>query len=88
MSNIDQALALINTLNSAEISQVVEAVKLRRNYIGMQAKHAFNIGDRVTFTGRRGVTVTGTVTKKAIKNIVVDTVQGKWKVPASMLSAA
>jgi|TARA_R110000744_G_scaffold240788_1_gene358167 hypothetical protein len=88
MSNLDTVIAGINTLNAEEVSAVVEAVKLRRNFISMQMKRSFSIGDTVSFTGRRGVKVTGTVTKKAIKNITVDTAQGKWKVPASMLVAA
>ena len=35
------------------------------------AKHKFNVGDRVAFTGRKGQTVTGRVMRKCQKNLVV-----------------
>jgi len=43
-------------------------------------------GDRVSFNGRRGLTE-GTVMKVNIKNVVVDCApNGRWNVPASMLT--
>jgi hypothetical protein len=45
------------------------------------------IGDTVSFTGRGGRLVEGTVLKVKIKNVSVDTgVTGRWNVPASMLT--
>jgi hypothetical protein len=44
------------------------------------------IGDKVSFTGRGGRLVTGTVDKVKIKNVLVDTGMGRWNVPASMLT--
>jgi hypothetical protein len=47
--------------------------------------HTVQVGDRVKFTGRGGRLVSGSVTKKAIKYVTVDTGSVKWKVPANML---
>tara|TARA_R110002051_G_scaffold297620_1_gene364102 strand:- start:602 stop:772 length:171 start_codon:yes stop_codon:yes gene_type:complete len=52
------------------------------------AVHGLNVGDKVKFTGRRGETVTGTIEKKAIKNVIIDTGAGKWRVPASIVTVA
>jgi len=37
---------------------------------------------------KRGMTMSGTVSKIAIKYVTVSTPQGLWKVPANMLEAA
>ena len=44
-----------------------------------------NVGDKVFFMSK-GSKVNGTIRKKNIKRIVVDTDQGGWNVPASMLT--
>ena len=49
-------------------------------------KGIFAIGDVVEFTQRNGTVVQGTVRKKAIKNVTVETTIGNWKVPAHMLT--
>jgi len=37
---------------------------------------------------KRGMTMSGTVSKIAIKYVTVSTQQGLWRVPANMLEAA
>ena len=47
----------------------------------------FVVGDKVWFT-HNNEKVTGTIRKKNIKRLVVDTKQGGWNIPASMLTLA
>jgi len=82
---LQSVLNEISRFNNDEINQVVEAIKLRRTYISRQSVFSFNVGDKVQFdAGNRGI-ITGTITKKAIKNITVDTGRGTWRVSANLL---
>lgn len=79
---------LVNNMNKDQVNDLVESIKLRRTRLARLATGSFSVGDSVTFTGRGGAPVKGTVARIKIKNIVVDTGAGKWNVPASMLSPA
>ncbi len=85
---LTDVFGLIHNMDNDQVNAVVDAIKLRRTRIARNAVSTFNVGDHVSFTGRGGNIVTGTVTKKAIKNVTVDTGKGKWRVPASMLNVA
>ena len=77
----------IYTLNSEEISQVVAAVKLRRNQLHFASAHSLRVGQRVSFQGRHGITEKGTVEKIKIKYVLVRTDRGqRWNVPGSHLT--
>ena len=77
----------IYTLNSDELNQVVDAVKLRRNQLHSLDAHSLRIGQRVSFQGRHGITETGTVEKVKIKYVLVRTDRGqRWNVPGSHLT--
>ena len=77
----------IGVLNNDELSRVVEAVKLRRNQLHFQDAHSLRIGDRVSFTGRHGITEKGVVEKVKIKYVLVRTDRGqRWNVPGSHLT--
>ena len=54
--------------------------------VGSYIESSIAIGDVVEFTQRNGTVVQGTVRKKAIKNVTVETSIGNWKVPAHMLT--
>ena len=74
-----------------EVSQVIDAIKQKQNYLAGQARRNFVAGDTVQFTSRNGSTYTGTVDKIKQKYILV-TVKGnsgypmRYNVPATMLS--
>jgi hypothetical protein len=87
MSNLNKVLSEVAKMDSNEINSVVEAIKLRRTFIARQTVFSFNVGDNVEFDARGG-TIKGTITKKAIKNITVDTGRGKWRVSATLLRKA
>jgi hypothetical protein len=83
---MNDVTALIHSMDKDQVNSLVESIKLRRTRLAREATGSFTIGDNVQFVGRGGATVRGTVAKIAIKNIVVETNQGRWKVPASMLT--
>ena len=74
-----------------EVSQVIDAIKLKQNYLASEARRNFVAGDRVQFTSRNGQTYKGTVDKIKQKYILVnvDSSRGfpmRYNVPATMLS--
>ena len=70
-----------------ELRSFIEAIKMRRTWLGRQNIRAFVTGDTVSFTGRNGLTVTGKITKVMQKNVIVNTQRGAFRVPANMLKA-
>ncbi|SVC53926.1 uncharacterized protein METZ01_LOCUS306780 [marine metagenome] len=87
MSNLSKVILEITKMNSEEINSVVSAIKDRRTFIARSTVLNFEVGDKVEFDAR-GSVITGTITKKAIKNITVDTGRGKWRVSATLLRKA
>ena len=78
----------VGVLNNDELNKVIEAVKLRRNQLHFQDAHSLRIGDRVSFTGRHGITEKGVVEKVKIKYVLVRTDRGqRWNVPGSHLTS-
>jgi len=74
-------------MNDAELSSIIETVKLRRNQLHFKNAHSLRIGQRVSFQGRRGITEKGTVRKIKIKYVLVETDRGqRWNVPGSHLT--
>ena len=89
MNNVQKAITAIRNIEtSEELNQLIEAFKLQRTYLARQSARSLMIGDTVTFTGRQGRKVVGTVEKINRKTVVVNSPsQGKWKVTASMLTS-
>ena len=89
MSNlVTKAVENIYQMDSDQLNQVIEAVKLKRTHLAKQVARSIVIGDIVSFEGRRGQTVTGKVTKVNQKTVVVrdPTTQIQRKGRASMLT--
>ena len=89
---MEKAIEAIFALDDTyEVSQVIDAIKQKQNYLAGQARRNFVAGDKVKFTSRNGSTYTGTVDKIKQKYILV-TVKGnsgypmRYNVPATMLS--
>ena len=88
MNNVLTAIKAIHQADRNELNQIIEAVKLQQTFLAKQKARTFTIGDAVTFTGRGGRKVVGTVNKVNPKTIIVDSPsQGRWKVTASMLTS-
>ena len=72
-----------------DLNSIVDAIKFARAQLTRQTTRTLRIGDTVKFTSNRnGRTYTGTVDKIKIKFVLVNTPQGRYNVPASMLEAA
>ena len=83
---LTDTMHLVQNMTATQVDDIVEAIKLRRTRMHRDAVHVLNVGDKVKFTGRGNKTVTGTITKKAVKNVIIDTGAGKWRVPASIVT--
>lgn len=88
-----QIQEVVNAIKVSDFSNddfvaIMEAVQNARAQAGHQTIRQLQVGDTVTFNGRRNRLVTGTVVKIKIKNVVVqdNATQTKWNVPASMLT--
>ena len=90
MSNrVTKTVELIYQMDNDEINQIVEAIKLKRQYLAKQAVRSFVVGDMVQFTSSKtGGRINGTVRKVNRKYIVVEAHigGGQWRVPATMLT--
>ena len=88
MNNVQKAILAIRNIESTdELNQLIEAFKMQRTYIARNATRSLMIGDVVTFAGRGGRTITGSVEKINIKTVLVNSpTAGKWKVTASALT--
>ena len=85
---VTKAVENIYQMDSDQLNQVIEAVKLKRTHLTKQVARSIILGDIVSFQGRRGQTVQGKVTKVNQKTIVVRDTQSQvqWKVTASLVT--
>jgi len=80
---------MFGTFTNTELDSIMSAVQYSRAQLRAVKIRSFTKGDTVKFHSiKRGVTVTGTVTKVAIKYVTVKDGVTLWKVPANMLEAA
>lgn len=71
-----------------EVRTFYDAYKFAANQLARRNTFALRRGDSVKFTGRSGVVITGTVDDIKVKNVIVRVANTRYRVPASMLSAA
>jgi hypothetical protein len=86
--NLTQIKAEILTANltNAELQDLMETVQYARAQLGKTVKRQLQPGVNVSFVSNRsGQRVLGTVERVAIKNVVVRTHLGLYRVPANML---
>ena len=89
--NLNQIKAEILTaqLTNVELQELIETVQYARAQLGKTVKRQLQPGASVSFvSSRSGQRVLGTVEKVAIKNVVVRTHLGLYRVPANMLEVA
>lgn len=86
-SELNAAIVYIQFHASNEdLNQLIEAIKYRRSQLAKRTTAAITNGSKVSFTGRNGLTIYGTVTKVMQKNVIVNTNRGNYRVPANMLA--
>jgi len=76
---------VLTQADNEELNTLVEYIKMRRQQITKQNVRTISKGAKVTFTGRDGTVYNGTVMDVKIKNLVVETQLGRYRVPASMV---
>jgi hypothetical protein len=85
IQDINRAI-IAGSFTNDELTSIGDAIRFARAQLTQQTKRSVTIGSTVKFTSaKRGMTVTGTVSKIAIKYITVNSPQGLWRVPANML---
>jgi small-conductance mechanosensitive channel len=86
IQEVNSAIIQGNFTND-ELASISDAIKFARSRLTNQIKYSLKIGDNVNFTSSKtGQNFTGVVMKIAIKYVTVRTIQGLWRVPASMLT--
>ena len=77
----------IDSSDMKELKSIGDLIKQRKENISKTIMRDLKVGDRVQFENRYGEIQVGTVRKKNIKRCVIDTPEGGWNVPASMLQS-
>jgi len=85
MDAMEEIKATIFSSNREEINAIVELIKIRKEMLSKEKMNEMKVGDKVSFI-HKGAKVLGTITKKNIKRLVVNTEIGGWNVPASLLT--
>ena len=88
MTMINTVLDQIQRMDNDELNRVIAAVKSQRTYIARNMTRKLRVGDVVTFEGRGGATVTGSVRKINPKTVLVKDSKSAttWKVTATLLT--
>ena len=86
ITELNQAI-MFGEFTNDQLDSLMMAIKFNRAKLGKQNKYAFNPGDTVRFDSR-GKRYVGIVKRILVKNIVVQTSIGTYRVPANMLEAA
>ena len=85
--SVKKTIEAIQQMDSEDLNSIITAIKLRRNQLHFRDAQSFKIGDRVSFNGRHGAVLKGTIEKVKIKYILVRTDAGqRWNVPGSHLT--
>ena len=71
-----------------ELKEISDLIQVKKDLLAKDRMKELKFGDKVQFTGKGGNVITGTIRKKNIKRLVVDTPEGGWNVPANMLTLA
>ena len=79
---------MFSNFTNEQLNSISDAVNYARAQLRATKIRSFTKGDSVKFhSTKRGVTITGTVSKVAIKYVTVKDGLTLWKVPANMLEA-
>ena len=76
---------VLTQASNAELNTLNEYIKMRRQQLTKAVVRSVVKGDKVTFTSR-GTVYNGTVLDVKIKNLIVQTQLGRYRVPASMVT--
>lgn len=87
IKDINAAIIAGNWTNE-QLNSINDAVRFARARLADQTKRTLRVGSQVKFTSNRnGATYKGTLESIKIKNAIVATAVGRYKVPMNMLEA-
>ena len=86
ITELNQAI-MFGEFTNDQLDSLQMAIKFARAKLSKQNKYTFSPGDTVRFDSR-GKRYVGIVKRILVKNIVVQTSIGTYRVPANMLEAA
>lgn len=77
---------ITGTFTNEQLNSIMDAVKYARSQLGRDNMRQLRRGVTVKFvSNRNGQTYTGTVEDVKLKNVIVTTALGRYRVPANML---
>lgn len=77
---------ITGTFTNEQLNSITDAVKYARSQLGRNTMRQLRRGVMVRFvSNRNGQTYTGTVEDVKLKNVIVNTNLGRYRVPANML---
>jgi preprotein translocase subunit YajC len=77
---------ILTRASNEDLNEFISLIKMRRQQLVKSVIRSIVKGDKVTFTGVRGRVYNGTVVDVKIKNLIVETQYGRYRVPASMVN--
>lgn len=75
----------IGQFTNDDLNAMGQAIQFARRQLAHEVKREIRPGLTVHFKDRSGVKVTGTVESIKIKNAVISTARGRYRVPCNML---
>ena len=69
---------------NSELNDLMALIKLRKDNLAKGRMTMLKVGDKVSFA-HNGRMLTGTIRRKNIKKVVIDTKEGGWTVPVNVL---
>ena len=85
-NKVEEVSKIIHTMEMEQVNEVIDHIKLRREYLSSKIKNNFRIGQKVFITGRRGVLTEAKVERIKRKNILVKTIDGtRWNCSPQVL---
>ena len=75
---------ILTRASNEDLNELISQIKMRRQQLTKSVVRSVIKGAKVTFTSRNRV-YNGTVVDVKIKNLVVETQYGRYRVPASMV---
>jgi|TARA_B100001971_G_C17649091_1_gene267183 hypothetical protein len=85
-NKVEEVSKIIHTMEMEQVNEVIDHIKLRREYLSSKIKNNFRVGQKVFITSRRGVLTEAKVERIKRKNILVKTIDGtKWNCSPNVL---
>lgn len=85
MNNVKEVIVAIYAMDKQELNQVIEAIKLQRNYLTRRNTVQIRVGDTVEFDAKTRGVIRGTVNKVNVKTVQVTAAGVKWRVHSDLI---